>query len=1419
MNNFLQSRRPKRVLALLLSLVIVMGYTTVLGYVAEPGYTADSSYTASSDYTADSSYAADTSYTEDSYYVADPGEYTYSQQDFTETYAAPAGMEFLSAGGTTYRNLNLTPGGNVSEMRFTWHSHSPVGGVRVYVAGDMSAPVAVANSSTQLLTSRSADTFYFPGVTPDYTVHQAIVTGLVGETNYVYVLTGAGWESAPKPFRTGSINDSFRFLAGGDPQIAVWVANRHRDRDGWTNTLEVATNNVPDAAFFLSVGDQIHTRNDYIHRSQYMYDILFAPLQFQNLPLVPVVGNHEAGAANFNGQLWHRHYGTLNPQNPGDTLGNTRRHGAQHIQFDYYVRWGNMIMIALDSNTRTWGGERLQWFEGVLNTHNDAEWRVVTFHHPPYSVYRFASDGAKQQIIANWMPEFERLNIDLILNGHCHSYSRSHQMLGNIPQLNQRWLDASGNIAQGTSVTNAVLDPTGIVVIALNSASGSGYYNVRGMAARDYIAAYNQNFHRNFSVVDVTNNTLSVATYQINNDDSLTLVDVYTIVRSDANGNVPAGVALPQMDSHNLIGGSDNLMSVTQPANIRDLPSYTQATAQALGLPTQVRIETTLSNNATGRPQEIRNPNDDYLRNARPIYASVTWNLDNISYDPSSGEEQSFDVTGTIVLPRGVVNTGNIPLTVTVNVTVGNEIPYRAALSNLGDVYHFNSRTHANFWYESFDPTVFTTWQSGPTTIGFGTGTGSLSTVLTPATPRHTWHYFSRMFTLPDNFCVERIVNIAGRHMIDDSLVLFINGVEVYRLNTSRTNADVIIGNPIDWGVFSGHNTNAILQTFNINTDNSAVDTGYPTIDGVNFHSAASRTNFEAAVRPGVNILTAAVGNNSATSSDIWFNLELFVEYLACECENGVVTEGTLTAVITPATPITGIAAGAPATQEGLGLPATVLIMAQVGNTATPFNANVIWDIAGSGYNPQTVTAQTVNISGTIILPEGITNPDSVSLAVTVQVQVSGSVFYLSQFGDYYYFYGRTHAEFLYDAFDPAAFRTWTRGRTAIGFGGPRSGHLTPSPATVIPIGAGPHQRGADGVHTFTYFSRTFTLPANFCVHSMGSVTGTHRLDDNMILFINGIEVYRANTGALNQIQPVNMFVPTNWAAYRGHNSDAQNRPFHINYDFNNRNMNVAAQANEGVTFRDAANRTNLLLALRPGENVLTAVVGNHSAGSSDLWFDLELLIEYGGCQCTSEMRSMRNYANQAIREVPAAMITSPDVFVNIIRGVAAQLDSRITVNWVGTPTFTPAQPGVEGSLLGTIVLAGPSQIPPHNTISINVPLNLTMPAIPVTANIEISQAYTEVGELHRRTIDVTTVGIDISTLQVFIQYTAQVGDVVGTFWTAVDAAPSITIFHSPNVTGIMAVLAEGVPQFITQDPGDVEALLAVHELPLSVNN
>ncbi|MCL2202073.1 MAG: hypothetical protein FWB75_08920, partial [Oscillospiraceae bacterium] len=141
MNNFLQSRRPKRVLALLLSLVIVMGYTTVLGYVAEPGYTADSSYTASSDYTADSSYAADTSYTEDSYYVADPGEYTYSQQDFTETYAAPAGMEFLSAGGTTYRNLNLTPGGNVSEMRFTWHSHSPVGGVRVYVAGDMSAPV------------------------------------------------------------------------------------------------------------------------------------------------------------------------------------------------------------------------------------------------------------------------------------------------------------------------------------------------------------------------------------------------------------------------------------------------------------------------------------------------------------------------------------------------------------------------------------------------------------------------------------------------------------------------------------------------------------------------------------------------------------------------------------------------------------------------------------------------------------------------------------------------------------------------------------------------------------------------------------------------------------------------------------------------------------------------------------------------------------------------------------------------------------------------------------------------------------------------------------------------------------------------------------------------------------------------------
>jgi len=65
-------------------------------------------------------------------------------------------------------------------------------------------------------------------------------------------------------------------------------------------------------------------------------------------------------------------------------------------------------------------------------------------------------------------------------------------------------------------------------------------------------------------------------------------------------------------------------------------------------------------------------------------------------------------------------------------------------------------------------------------------------------------------------------------------------------------------------------------------------------VQGDNLIHAASRTNLNAALRPGQNVITAAVGNQSATYANLWFDLELFIEMLDGTDPNPVTVSGNL---------------------------------------------------------------------------------------------------------------------------------------------------------------------------------------------------------------------------------------------------------------------------------------------------------------------------------------------------------------------------------------------------------------------------------------------------------------------------------------------------------------------------------------------
>gem|GEM_PF-1492328 len=228
----------------------------------------------------------------------------------------------------------------------------------------------------------------------------------------------------------------------------------------------------------------------------------------------------------------------------------------------------------------------------------------------------------------------------------------------------------------------------------------------------------------------------------------------------------------------------------------------------------------------------------------------------------------------------------------------------------------------------------------------------------------------------------------------------------------------------------------------------------------------------------------------------------------------------------------------------------------------------------------------------------------TVSATAWAENSAAQSIYNISGFGDSYYYYGRTNAAFFSDAFDMTKLSGWTLAQTAIGFGSPGSGTGFRL-ATTIAAGAESNQRG-NPLHTWTYFKKTFELDGNFDVDAIKNVIGAHRIDDALVIFINGVEVYRFNT--CKTATDTNIGTAIGWGAYVGRTVDAVEKEFALNSDYNNLS---AGMGSDSPLFQ-AGSLSNLKSALRPGTNVITCVVGQVSSTSSDIWFDLSLQIYCG---------------------------------------------------------------------------------------------------------------------------------------------------------------------------------------------------------------
>jgi 3',5'-cyclic AMP phosphodiesterase CpdA len=87
----------------------------------------------------------------------------------------------------------------------------------------------------------------------------------------------------------------------------------------------------------------------------------------------------------------------------------------------YEVRWGPVHLLSLDSDFAEVDGNEVgspqaAWARRVLSA-SDARWKIVYFHHPPFSSGRHGSTRHMQWPFAQW-------GASVVLSGHDHLYER-----------------------------------------------------------------------------------------------------------------------------------------------------------------------------------------------------------------------------------------------------------------------------------------------------------------------------------------------------------------------------------------------------------------------------------------------------------------------------------------------------------------------------------------------------------------------------------------------------------------------------------------------------------------------------------------------------------------------------------------------------------------------------------------------------------------------------------------------------------------------------------------------------------------------------------------------------------------------------------------------------------------------------------
>jgi 3',5'-cyclic AMP phosphodiesterase CpdA len=234
--------------------------------------------------------------------------------------------------------------------------------------------------------------------------HSVNFTNLSPNTLYAYRVGSPDNWSEWYQFKSSSREpEPFSFIYFGDAQNNILSL--------WSRTIRSAFSDAPKASFMIHAGDLVNRANSDTEWGEW-----FQSGGWVNgmIPSIPTPGNHEYAKNIDLSRTLTKHW------RPQFTLPEIDIPGLEETV--YFIDYQGARIISLNSNEKI--EEQAEWLEKILSM-NPNLWTVITFHHPIFSSSKGRDNEELREL---WKPLFDKYQVDLVLQGHDHTYARGRNL-------------------------------------------------------------------------------------------------------------------------------------------------------------------------------------------------------------------------------------------------------------------------------------------------------------------------------------------------------------------------------------------------------------------------------------------------------------------------------------------------------------------------------------------------------------------------------------------------------------------------------------------------------------------------------------------------------------------------------------------------------------------------------------------------------------------------------------------------------------------------------------------------------------------------------------------------------------------------------------------------------------------------------